>query len=313
MKLKKIAAVVLAVAAMTTSAFAAYPTKKITLICPYSAGGTSDIGDRQFGRELEKLVDKPVIVENTPGASGWIAWNKLGRSKPDGYTISEFNLTYIAGYLNPATKRNMNLDSVTLLANHVIDYTAWGVRADSKFNNMTELLAYVKEHPGEIKVATTGLNTQHHLLLIELERLGYKMEPVHTKGASDALTMALGGHVDIVSLGAGYLNKQVKEGSMKALAVFSPEPSTMIPGVPTMKEQTGLDLVTFAARGFAAPANLDPEALKVLDEACKKIMSDPEYVKRLADLGFEVRYMGSDDYKPFLLSVEKQYKEAFGW
>ncbi|MGI6074744.1 MAG: Bug family tripartite tricarboxylate transporter substrate binding protein [Pyramidobacter sp.] len=299
--------------AFVFSARAAYPTKKITMYVPYSAGGSSDLGVRRLSQRIEKVLGQPIIVENVIGAGGWVAWNKLARAKPDGYTLSMLALPYVAGYLNLATKRNMDLNSITPLANHVIDFTAWAVLPSFPYKDIKELLEYVKIHPGEVKVATSGVNTQHHILLIELAKLGYKMEPVHTNGLSDALTMALGGHVDIVSLGAGDVRKQVKDGNLRALAVMSDRRSPFLPDVPTLAEATGLNLQAFAARGYAAPANLDKEASEVLNAAFAKVMAEPEHVKEMDLMGLEVRYMNSDDYMKFLKSVEKQYKDALGW
>lgn len=295
------------------SAQATYPTKKITMYVPYSAGGSSDLGVRRLSQRLEKVLGQPVIVENLVGAGGWIAWNKLARAKPDGYTLSMLALPYVAGYLNPATKRNMDLNSITPLVNHVIDFTAWAALPSFPHKDMKELLEYVKANPGKVKVATSGVNTQHHILLIELEKLGYKMEPVHTNGLADSLTMALGGHVDIVSLGAGDVRKQVKEGNLQALAVMSDRRSPFLPEVPTLAEATGINLQAFAARGYAAPGKLNKKALEVLNAAFAKVMAEPEHVKEMDFMGLEVRYMNSDDYMKFLKSVEKQYKDALGW
>lgn len=301
------------VAVFSTSSFAAFPTGKITLMVPYSAGGSSDIGCRLVAKELEAMLKQTVVVENVVGAGGWIAWNKLAKSKPDGYTISMFALPYVSGYLNPATKRDMDLSSLTPLVNHVIDYTAWAVLPSAPYKTIKELLDFVKDNPGKIKVATSGVNTQHHILLIELEKQGYKMEPVHTNGLADSLTMVLGGHVDVVSLGAGDVRKQVREKALIPLAVMSEERSPFIPDVPTLREATGVNLQAFAARGFAAPKNLDAEALSVLNDAFAKIMSDPNHIAEMDSMGLDVHFLNSADYLDFLKKVEKQYKDALGW
>ena len=251
--------VLLGAEVLVFSAQAAYPTKKITMYVPYSAGGSSDLGVRRLSQHLEKVLGQPVIVENVVGAGGWIAWNKLARAKPDGYTLSMFALPYVAGYLNPATKRNMDLTSLTPLVNHVIDFTAWAALPSFPHKDMKELL------------------------------------------------------VDIVSLGAGDVRKQVKEGNLQALAVMSDRRSPFLPEVPTLAEATGVNLQAFAARGYAAPGKLDKEASEVLNAAFASVMADPDHVKEMDFMGLEVRYMNSADYMKFLKSVEKQYKDALGW
>ena len=290
-----------------------YPNKPITLIVPYSAGGSSDVGARLVAKRLEKELGQPVVVENVPGAAGWIGWHKLAKANPDGYTLSLFTLNYITSYLNPEPKRDMNLDSVTHLVNHVLDITAWGVKPDSRFKDVKELMAYVKENPGKVSVATSGIYTQHHVALIALEKLGYKMKPVHTNGLSESLTMAMGGHVDVVSMGAGDIRNQAKEGTLRALAVLDAKRSKFLPDVPTFAESTGINMNAYAARGFAGPANMDPAAVKRLETALKKIMEDPSHVAEMEAMGLDVRYMDSVSYKAFLKQEETDTKKVLGW
>ncbi|MGF0096156.1 tripartite tricarboxylate transporter substrate binding protein [Peptoniphilus sp. SGI.035] len=290
-----------------------YPNKPITMIVPYSAGGSSDIGTRMMAKRLEKELGQTIVVENYSGAGGYVGWNKLLKAKPDGYTLSMMALPYISGYLNPDNKKDVSLDDITPLVNHVWDTTAWAVNKDSKFKDLNSLLEYVKSHPGEVKVGTSGAYTQHHIALIELEKLGYKMEAVHTGGLSDSISMALGGHIDVVSMGAGDVKKQVDEGAMIPLAVLDNEKSEYLPDVPTFKEASGLDIKAYAARGYAGPKGMPEDIVKKLDDAFEKIINDPEHVKEMKDLGLSVKYMDHEEYINFLKDVEKQYKETLGW
>jgi len=290
-----------------------YPNKPITLIVPYSAGGSSDVGARLAAKRLEKELGQPVVVENVTGAAGWIGWTKMAKSKPDGYTLSLLNMTFITSYLNPENKRDMNLDSLTLLANHVWDVTAWAVRPDSPYKNIKDLMEYVKANPGKVTVATSGVYTQHHIALIALEKLGYKMRAVHTTGVSEALTTAMGGHVDIVSMGAGDIRNAAKEGTMRPLVVLDKQRSKFLPDVPTLSESAGLDVNAFALRGFASPGNTDPAAVKRLEAAFKKILADPEHIAEMEKMGLEIHYMDSKDYKAFMKDVEVNLKKTMGW
>lgn len=290
-----------------------YPNKPITLIVPYSAGGSSDVGARLMAKRLEKELGQPVVVENVTGAAGWIGWSKMAKAKPDGYTLSLMNMTYITSYLNPENKRDMNLDSLTLLANHVWDVTAWAVRPESPYKNVKELMEFVKANPGKISVATSGVYTQHHIALIALEKLGYKMKAVHTNGVSEALTTAMGGHVDVVSMGAGDIRNLAKEGTMKPLVVLDKNRSKFLPEVPTLAETAGLNVNAFALRGFASPGKTDPAAVKRLEAAFKKIEEDPEHIAEMEKMGLEVHYMNSKDYKDFMKDVEVNHKKTLGW
>ena len=290
-----------------------YPIKPITIIVPYSAGGSSDVGTRMVAKHMERELGQPVVIENLPGAGGWIGWDKLIKAEPDGYTLASLNLVFLTGYLNPEVKRDINLDSITALANHVWEPTCFAVNADSPFRDMNEVLAHVKDNPGKVKIAASGPHTQHHIAVLELERLGYKMEPVFTNGAADTLTMGLGGHVDIISIGTGEVKKSVEEGRIRGLAVLDSRRSKFVPEVPTFEEATGTSLKAYAARGFAGPANMEPAVVKTLEDVLDKILKDPEHIAEMESLGLDVLYMNSSDYKAFLKETEAVYKEGFGW
>lgn len=299
--------------AIVDKSYAAYPEKMIRFIIPYSPGGSSDLTARMLAPELEKILGQTVVVENITGAGGWVGWNALMKSKPDGYTISEIALGYVTGYLNPELKRKENLDSVTLLVNHVTDYTAWAAKPDFPHKNMKDLLAYVKENPGKIKVATSGANTQHHRLILLFDKIGYKMTPVHSGGTADSLAMILGGHVDIASIGAGDVRKQMDAGALIPLGVFSKKRSAFLPDTPTLLENTGIDFEAFDTRGIAGPKNMDPVAVRVLNAAFEKVMTNPEWIKKMNTIGQEVNYVDNIHYPSYLKKIEKDIKKALNW
>ncbi len=290
-----------------------YPGKPVTLIVPFSAGGSADLAARLIAKRLEKELGQPVIVENLVGGAGWVAWTKLNKAKPDGYTLAVFSLAYVPGYLNPANKRTMNLDSVTPLVNQTWDVTAWAVRPDSPYKDVNELLAYVKENPGKVKVAASIAYSQHHILLLKLEKLGYKMEPVFTSGVADSLTMAIGGHVDVASVGTGDVRRQMKDGALRPLAVMDRQRSPFLPDTPTFFESTGMEMTAFASRGFAGPAAMPAEVVEKLNDAFKKIMNDPEHIAEMAAMDIELRYMDSAAFNAFLREMEGEYKKVLGW
>jgi tripartite-type tricarboxylate transporter receptor subunit TctC len=309
-----VACMMLVTAFTGTHACAAdFPKKNITIIVPFSAGGPADIATRRLAQNLEKELGVSIVIDNTVGASGWVGWNKMMKAKPDGYTLALLTLAYVDGYINPEMKRTQNLSNITPIAGHVLDTTAWAVKPDSPFKNAKELLEYVKRNPGKIKVATSGVLTQHHILLIELEKLGYKMEPVHTNGVADIITMVLGGHVDVASLGAGDVRKQAREGGLRALATMAKERSRFLPDTPTIKESSGLALEAYAARGFAGPAKMDPKIVKILSDAFGKAMNQADHVKDMENMGLDVDYLSSAEYMAFLKKIEKEHKEALGW
>jgi tripartite-type tricarboxylate transporter receptor subunit TctC len=122
-------------------------------LCPYAAGGGSDVSARLLARDLEPILGKPVTVENRAGGGGWIGWGSLAASKPDGYTIGYINApSMFAGYLDRAQggARSENLESFTPMINHVVDPNLWAVRPDSKFKTVKDVIDEAKRRPGTI-------------------------------------------------------------------------------------------------------------------------------------------------------------------
>lgn len=292
---------------------AAYPEKPITVIVPFGAGGSADLAARLIGKRLEDELGKPVVVENLVGGAGWVGWTRLTQAKPDGYTIAVFSLAYVPGYLNPANKRSMNLSNVTPLVNQTWDVTAWAVKPDSPYKDVKQLMAYVKENPGKIKVASSITYSQHHIILLTLAKHGYKMVPVHTNGVADSLAMTIGGHIDVASVGVGDVRRQMKDNALRPLVVMDTERSPILPDTPTFKEAMGIEITGFAARGFAGPANMDPEAVKRLNEAFQKVMTNKDFIAEMTKMDIELKFMSSVDYQAFLKKEEGRYKEVLGW
>ncbi len=291
----------------------AYPTKPITIIVPYGAGGSSDVGTRLVAKRLEKELGQPIVIENVPGASGFIGWQKMAKSKPDGYTLASFNLAFIPGSLNPEVKRDIKLKSVTPFVNHVWEVTAWAVKADSQFKDAKQLLSYIKDNPNKVSIGTSGSYTQHHIALIALEKMGYKLRTVNCSGSAESVTMAMGGHIDLVSAGTGELKSAVNDGKLRMLAVLNTKSSKFFPDVPTFSKSTGIELNAFAARGFAGPANLDSAAVSRLEAAFKKVLEDPAHIEEIDKMGLEVHYLEAKPYIEFLKKYETDIKKTLGW
>jgi tripartite-type tricarboxylate transporter receptor subunit TctC len=291
-----------------------YPNRPIQLIVSYAAGGGTDVGARLLTPYLEKKLGQPVTVVNITGGGGWVGWTQLAHAKPDGYTIGYINIpNMIIGYLDPAMKRKENLESFAPIANHVLDYTVFAVRKDSKFKNIDELIAYAKEHPGELSATSTGVGSDEHISLLEIERkTGAKFQMVQTKGFAECLTQVLGGHVDVLLGNVGEVVGPARNGDIRVLAVMSEERSEYLPDVPTLKEK-GIDVISFAARGIAAPAGVPQEVIDKVAEAIREAIENPEHKKKMEELGLALKYMHGEEYQNFLKAQEQRIKDLMGW
>ena len=139
-----------------------WPSKAITLLCGYSAGGSSDLGCRYVAEALKKDLGVPVVVENVPGSGSWLAWNQLlQNTDPDGYTFALVNLSAMYGHYDETNPRETTIDDFELLANHVIDYQVLAIRNDeTRFTDYASLVEYAKTNPLILASATSSHRCQ---------------------------------------------------------------------------------------------------------------------------------------------------------
>lgn len=301
------------------AAFAAmaqgYPTRPITLMVMYPAGGGTDVGARMVASTAEKYLGQTLTVVNKAGAGGFVGWEELIRKKPDGYTIGFINipgLTY--GYLDPSAGRKMSLGDFTPIMNHVYDPGVIAVRADSRFQNIQELLDYARANPEELTATTTGVGSDDHLAIMQVERgTGAKFNVVHFRGFADTLAATLGGHVDVLFANVGEVKVPQQNGELRTLAVLDDKQTDFLPGVPTLEEATGLPVYSGSARGLAGPAGMSKEMVDVLAEAFKKAMEEPEHIEKMAEIGLPLRFMAGEEYQAYLERQEQVVKELMGW
>jgi tripartite-type tricarboxylate transporter receptor subunit TctC len=294
-----------------------FPTKPISVIVSYDAGGGTDTTARTLTPYLEKELGVPVNVINQPGGSGWVGWTALATAKPDGYTIGYLNSPNIAGGLvNPSVKRDVNLDSYQVLANHVADPGVIAIRTDEdRFTNIEELIEYAKTN--KLKANGSGVASDEHLVsLLMNQKLGTKIDAVQFEGTANSSTAFLGGHIDILVTSAGEAYNLHNSEQLKVIGVAAKERSAFLPEVPTLEEAGYEGVYSQATRGLAAPKGVDPEKVKILQDALEKAINNAEHVKKMEKLGTQVSYANSDDYLSMLEQDIKDItdlKDLLGW
>lgn len=295
--------------AVPTKAALDYPVKgkSISLIVGAAAGGPTDTGARLVAAPFEKLLGTPVQVINKPGANWQVALTEVNAAKPDGYTLgfAVFPAT-IALYLDPARKTTFNRTSLQPVAMQVVDVGVPAVKADSPYKDLKELVDAAKAKPDTIKVGTTGIGTDDHLAVLQLEKLtGAKFTLVHFESTPPAMTAILGGHIDVLFDNVGSFVSQVKSGDLRVLAVLGKEESKYYPGVKTAQAQ-GIPLVSSSSRGIVMPAGAPKELLGFLADSMKKAMADEQHLKKMDELGLKVEYMNPDEFRTFWDEFEAQ-------
>ena len=312
-KMSRLAAAALSIAGVaacsgTAAVAAEYPTKPVSLIVAYGAGGGTDVTARLLAKDLEKELGQPVTVQNVTGGGGWTGWGALAKAEPDGYTIGYINIpNMFAGYLDPKIGRPESLDSFTLLMNHVTDYCVWAVKDDSPHKTVSDVIEAAKS--GAVSITAHGHGNDDHLAILSMQKAnGVEFKVVHNQSTSESKAQVLGGHVDV--LGANV--SEVISGELRVIGVMSDNRSEFLPEVATFKEQ-GFDQNCSVSRGIAGPKGLPSDITEKITAALEKTLASDEHRKAAKDLGLAIEVVKGQAYIDFLKKTEAQIKELMGW
>ena len=299
--------------AAASGAFAqSFPVKPVTLICPWPAGGSTDLHLRKIAELAAKRLGQTVIVENKPGASGMNGPATMAKTaRPDGYTISQ--LTISAFRMPYMQKVDWDpLEDFTYIVG-LAGYT-FGivVRSDSPFKTFQDLIAYARANPGKLSYATPGTGTSLHLAMEEIgAKTGVQFLHIPFKGYAEGATALLGGHVMVHVDSTGWA-KHVDAGTMRLLATLGDKRTRW--NAPTVSE-LGVDTVSASPYGLVGPKGVPPQVVKALHDAFKSASDDPENMKILQTLDMSHWYKSSDDYRKWAAQqfvVEKATIERVG-
>lgn len=275
--------------AFTSNVFAqAWPSKTITLVVPFPAGGTTDLISRPLAQKLSEVLKQPVVVENRGGAGGTLGAGVAARTAPDGYTflIGAVHHT-IATTLYKNLPYNFEKDfaPVTVMAyvpNIVVAHSSVAAK------NMQELTALAKAKPGSITYGSAGNGTSHHMAA-ELFKSMAKVDIQHVpyKGGGPMMNDLIGGQINIAFETAASATPQIKGGKVKALAITTAKRSPSMPDLPTVAESglPGYDVVTWY--GMLAPAGTPKDIVVRMNDEVRKILHTAEFKQRLADISSE--------------------------
>jgi tripartite-type tricarboxylate transporter receptor subunit TctC len=287
-----------------------YPSKPITLIVPWPAGGSTDITMRAMADAASKDLGQPVVVENKAGASGTLGPATLRAAKPDGYTISQIPITMFRLPLMKDKKVTWDpINDFTYIA-HLSGYT-FGVtaKADGPIKSWADLISYAKANPGKVTYATPGAGSSLHLGMEQIAaKAGIQLTHVPFKGGAETNAAVLGGHTMLQADSTGW-RSLVDSGELRLLVLWTEQRSKFWPDVPTLKE-VGIDLVFDSPWGIAGPKGMDPAIVKRLDQAFKKALEDKKVVEMLDSFVFPVRYADQAGYLKIIEEVQKTEKEG---
>jgi tripartite-type tricarboxylate transporter receptor subunit TctC len=279
-----------------------FPSKPVTLIVPWPAGGSTDIYFRKLGEITARHLGQPLVIENRPGGSGMNGPATMAKTaRPDGYTISQLAIT---AFRVPHMQK-VDWDPITDFT-YIIGLAGYTfgivVKADSPFKTLQDLLAYARANPGKLSYATPGTGTSLHLAMEEIAaKAGVQFLHVPFKGYGDGAIALMGGHVMVQVDSTGWA-KQVDAGAQRLLATLGDKRTRW--NAPTVKE-LGVDTVSNSPFGLVGPKGMPRDVVKVLHDAFKKSLDDPEYLKTLAQLDQPAWYMSSEDYARWAVDMLK--------
>jgi tripartite-type tricarboxylate transporter receptor subunit TctC len=286
-----------AVLGALSSAFAQapFPDRPIRLVVAFVPGGATDTMARQILSELSEALGQPVVVENRAGANGYLGWNHVAASVPDGYTLLlAENALAMSQALHKRTTSSFDpLTQYDAIASVASSPLVLVVANNVKANTVQELIAYSKAGPQKMNYASAGIGSVTHLVM-EVFRDGVGMDAVHVpyKGGGQAVADVIAGHIPVTFASTQVAKGLVESGRLKALAVTSTARSPALPSVPTLKE-AGVSHADVDLRfwyGLFGPKGI-PDATKArLDRAVSSVMSDPKVRERLAKLDIAPEY-----------------------
>ena len=273
-----------------------FPSRPITLIVPWPAGGSTDRHMRLLAELASKHLGQNIIVENKPGAGGTLGPGMMAQTaKPDGYTIAQFPMGMLRVPHMQKTAWNPLNDFSYIIG--VSGYTfGFTVRADSPYKSFNDYIEAARKAPGKVDYGSTGIGTSPHLLMEELaENAKVQLTHVPFKGNADLQQALLGGHVSAQSDATGW-DKFVDSGQMRLLLTFGEQRTKRWPNVPTAKE-LGYNVVSASPYGIVGPKGMDPAVMKTLHDAFKKAMDDPRHQEVLEQLNQQPWYRSGEDYR----------------
>src|SRR5437660_12441153 len=263
-----------------------YPTKSITVVVPFPAGGPSDVVARIVIEHMGRTLGHQMVIENVGGAGGTLGSARVAAAKPDGYTLLAGSMgSHVAApVLTPNVKYDSERDFEPIgpTANAPAVIVA---RKDFPAENLSEFVAYLKANGDKLKQAHGGIGASSHMAcLLFNQALGIRPTPVAYRGTAPAMNDLVGGHVDFLCEQSVSVAEQIKAGAVKAYVVSANQRLAMLPNIPSAKE-AGINYQMSIWAGIFAPKGTPKEIIAKLAAALDKSLDDPLVRNRLAELG----------------------------
>ena len=305
--LRAAAALPFAQTALANAAFAqsSYPTRNITMIVPFPAGGQADLAARPVALALERVLGKPVIVDNRAGGAGGSIGNaQAARAEPDGYTLL---MTLSSLAVLPEADRLFDrpvayeVSQFAPVARVLADPTLLAVPASAPWKTLKDFVEDAKARPGQIPYGSSGpYGTLHVAMEMFAASAGIKLQHIPFRGAAPALNAILTGTVQAVASAPGTLKQLVDDGKMRVLANWGAERIASFPDLPTFRERGYKDVEFYIWAGLFVQKALPEPIMERLREAMSEAVKNPEVIKTFETAGSPVAYMDAPEFAKFV-------------
>jgi tripartite-type tricarboxylate transporter receptor subunit TctC len=291
-----------------------FPSRPVTLIVPWAAGGTTDVTMRALASAAEKHLGQSIVIDNRPGAGGVLGPTQMAASAaPDGYTVAQIPITIFRFPFMRKTTFDPTKDLTYIIG--LTGYTfGVAVKSDAPWKTFQELMADAKANPGKINYGTPGAGTSLHITMEQIAKLhGLRWTHVPYKGAAETTAAVMGGHIHALADSSGW-GPLVNSGDLRLLVTWGAQRSKGWPNIPTLKE-TGIDLISNSPFGIAGPKGMDPKIVAVLHNAFRKAMAERSFMDTMTKFDQEEFYFNSADYHAFAMqqiAEQKQLVEELG-
>lgn len=286
--MRSIGVAALCAASVSSAVADEFPSKTITMVIPFSAGGPTDVVGRIVAQSMSTALKKQVIVENTPGAGGTVAAARVARATPDGYTVL---LHHIGQSTAPTLYRKLSYSTVDSFepVGLVTDVPMTIIaRKDFPAKDMKELISYVKANKDKVSLANAGIGSASHLCgMLFMTAIGTELTTIPYKGTGPAMNDLMGGQVDFMCDQTTNTTGQIKSGRVKVYGVTTPKRLKSMPEVPTAAEAGLPNFEVTVWHGIYAPKGTPKAAIDKLSAALQHALKDPAVAERFAGLGTE--------------------------
>ena len=284
-----------------------FPSKSLSIIVPWAAGGRTDTLTRMIAPIFEKHLGQPVVVVNKPGAGGYLGFKSVATAKPDGYTLGIAGASFL--FLQYVGESKIRWEEFKWFGQVYSTYFTVCVNDQSPWKTIEELLDYARKGSVVLKHGTSGHGGGSHILSEGFAKAaGIKLSQIHYKGDAPSLVALASNETEISCAPIGSVRPLVEAGKIKILAFQSDKRSSLYPNIPTLKER-GIDYTAMSFEGLIAPKETPQEIVGVLENALEKTMENPSLAESFKSFDFNVEYKNHKDFTAYIDRQDRKFHE----